>query len=53
MAGGFALLFLAALCRVLLVPFSSLGLGLSALLAGLAFAVFVAGYGRILLTPRL
>nr|BFD41704.1 hypothetical protein FFPRI1PSEUD_32030 [Pseudomonas sp. FFPRI_1] len=32
---------------------SSLGLGLSALLGGLAFAVFVAGYARILLTARL
>ncbi|QNH77754.1 NnrS family protein [Pseudomonas protegens] len=53
MAGGFALLFLAAVCRVLLVPFNSLGLGLSALLAALAFALFVAGYGRILLSPRL
>ncbi|WP_178125089.1 NnrS family protein [Pseudomonas sp. Fl4BN1] len=52
MAGGFALLFLGALCRVLLVPFSSLGLGLSALLGALAFAVFVGGYARILLTAR-
>lgn len=53
MAGGFALLFLAALCQVLLVPLSRLGLGLSALLGGLAFAVFVAGYARILLTAPL
>ena len=53
MAGAFALLFLAAVCRVLLVPFSSLGLGLSAVLGALAFALFVGGYARILLTPRL
>ena len=52
MAGAFALLFLAAVCRVLLVPFSSLGLGGSAVLGALAFALFVGGYARILLTPR-
>ncbi|WP_206736606.1 NnrS family protein [Pseudomonas protegens] len=53
MVGAFALLFLAALCRVLLVPFSALGLGISALLGALAFALFVGGYARILLTARL
>ncbi len=50
---GFALLTIAGLCRVLLVPFSAVGLGLSALFWCLAFAIFLWKYSGILLTPRL
>jgi len=50
---GFALVLLAGACRVGLVPFSSLGLALSALLWCSAFAVFVWRYTGILLGPRL
>lgn len=49
---GFALLMLGGLCRVLLVPFSGVGLGLSALLWCAAFGLFLTRYTRILLTPR-
>ena len=50
---GFVLLLLAGACRVWLVPFSALGLALSALLWCSAFAVFVWRYTGILLGPRL
>lgn len=49
---GFALLVIAALCRVLLVPFSAVGLGLSALCWCLAFGLFLRRYTAILLAPR-
>ncbi|WP_213939211.1 NnrS family protein [Pseudomonas sp. dw_612] len=49
---GFALLLLAGLCRVLLVPFSAAGLGLSALLWCAAFGLFLTRYTGILLKPR-
>jgi uncharacterized protein involved in response to NO len=49
---GFALLMLGGLCRVSLVPFSGVGLGLSALLWCAAFGLFLTRYTRILLTPR-
>ncbi|WPN32846.1 NnrS family protein [Pseudomonas sp. P5_109] len=50
---GFVLLLLAGACRVGLVPFSALGLALSALLWCSAFALFVWRYSAILLGPRL
>lgn len=50
---GFALLMIAALSRVFLVPFSGLGLGLSALLWSGAFGLFLLHYTGILLKPRL
>ena len=50
---GFGLLVLAGLSRVLLVPFFSAGLGLSALLWCVAFALFLLHYSAILLKPRL
>ncbi|WP_248743464.1 MULTISPECIES: NnrS family protein [unclassified Pseudomonas] len=50
---GFALVLIAAGCRVLLVPFSSLGLGLSVVLWCTAFALFLRHYTGILLKPRL
>ncbi len=50
---GFALVLIAAGCRVLLVPFSSLGLGLSVVLWCAAFALFLRHYTAILLKPRL
>ncbi|UQS17481.1 NnrS family protein [Pseudomonas sp. HS6] len=50
---GFALVLTAAGCRVLLVPFSSLGLGLSVALWCAAFALFLRHYTGILLKPRL
>lgn len=50
---GFALVLLAGLSRVLLVPFSSHGLGISALCWCLAFALFLQGYTRILSGPRI
>lgn len=50
---GFALVLIAAGCRVLLVPFSSLGLGLSVVLWCAGFALFLRHYTGILLKPRL
>ncbi|WP_367256757.1 NnrS family protein [Pseudomonas sp. stari2] len=50
---GFALVLIAAGCRVLLVPFSSLGLGLSVVLWCAGFALFLRHYTAILLKPRL
>ncbi|MGJ7517421.1 NnrS family protein [Pseudomonas baetica] len=49
---GFALVLVAGLVRVLLVPFSGLGLGLSALLWCVAFGLFLWRYTNILLKPR-
>lgn len=49
---GFALVLLAGFSRVLLVPFSVLGLGVSALLWCAAFGVFVLLYTGILFKPR-
>jgi uncharacterized protein involved in response to NO len=49
---GFVLILLAGLSRVVLVPFSGLGLGLSALLWCLAFAVFLLRYTGVLVGPR-
>jgi len=53
MVSGFALVLIAAGCRVLLVPFSSLGLGLSVVLWCAGFALFVRYYTGIVLKPRL
>jgi len=50
---GFALVLIAAGCRVLLVPFSSLGLGLSVVLWCAGFALFLRHYTGFLLKPRL
>ena len=49
---GFALLSIGAVCRVLLVPFSTVGLGISALLWCIAFGLFLMRYTGILLGPR-
>ncbi|WP_137805586.1 NnrS family protein [Pseudomonas sp. G(2018)] len=49
---GFALVLVAGLSRVLLVPFSGLGLGLSALLWCMAFGLFLLRYTGILFKPR-
>jgi uncharacterized protein involved in response to NO len=49
---GFALLSIGAVCRVLLVPFSTVGLGISALLWCVAFGLFLMRYTGILLGPR-
>ncbi|QZP31945.1 NnrS family protein [Pseudomonas sp. DR48] len=49
---GFALLLIAAVCRVFLVPFSGVGLGLSAVFWSGAFVLFLARYTGILLKPR-
>ena len=49
---AFGLIVLAALSRVLLVPISALGLGVSATLWCLAFALFVGRYAGWLLGPR-
>ena len=49
---GFALLSMGAVCRVLLVPFSTVGLGISALLWCVAFGLFLMRYTSILLGPR-
>ncbi|WP_131106946.1 NnrS family protein [Pseudomonas sp. Sample_10] len=49
---GFVLILLAGLSRVVLVPFSGLGVGLSALLWCLAFAVFLLRYTGVLVGPR-
>ncbi|MGL6241545.1 NnrS family protein [Pseudomonas sp.] len=50
---GLALLVIAGVSRVILVPFSGLGLGLSALLWSSAFGLFLMHYTGILLKPRL
>ena len=53
MAAGFVLLNVAALARVFLVPWNHhAGLGLAALCWTLAFALFVAGYGAMLMRGR-
>lgn len=49
---GFALVLLAALSRVLLVPFAGWGLGVSALLWCVAFVLFLWRYTGILFSPR-
>jgi uncharacterized protein involved in response to NO len=49
---GFALVLLAGLARVLLVPYSGWGLAVSALLWCTAFGLFVVLYSGILLKPR-
>jgi len=49
---AFTLIGLAALNRVLLVPFSALGLGVSATLWCLAFALFIGRYAGWLVKPR-
>jgi uncharacterized protein involved in response to NO len=49
---GFVLVLIAGLSRVLLVPFSGLGLALSALLWCAAFALFLLRYTGVLLKPR-
>ncbi len=49
---GFALLVIAGVCRVFVVPFSGVGLGLSALLWCVAFGLFLTRYTGILLKPR-
>lgn len=49
---GFALVLIAGVCRVVLVPFSSAGLGVSALLWCAAFGLFLTHYTGILLKPR-
>lgn len=49
---GFGLMLLAGLSRVLLVQWSALGLGVSALLWCLAFGVFLSGYTGVLIKPR-
>lgn len=50
---GFALVLMAGLSRVLLVPFSGWGLAVSALLWYSAFGLFLLHYTGILLKPRL
>lgn len=49
---GFVLVLLAGVSRVLLVPFSGLGLGVSAVFWCLAFGLFLLGYSGILFRPR-
>jgi uncharacterized protein involved in response to NO len=49
---GFVLVLIAGVARVLLVPFSGLGLALSALFWCAAFALFLLRYTGILLKPR-
>ncbi len=49
---GFALVLVAGVSRVLLVPFSGWGLGLSALLWCMAFGLFLSRYIGILFKPR-
>jgi uncharacterized protein involved in response to NO len=49
---GFFLLWMASVCRVLLVPFSGSGLALSALFWCAAFALFLVCYSGILFKPR-
>ncbi|MBV4457954.1 NnrS family protein [Pseudomonas sp. COR58] len=53
MVSGFALVLAAAACRVWVVPFSSLGLGLSVLLWCAAFSLFLLRYTGFLFKPRL
>ena len=50
---GFGLMLLAALCRVLLVPFNGWALGVSAALWCAALALFLLSYSGLLLKPRL
>jgi uncharacterized protein involved in response to NO len=50
---GFALVLTAGVARVLLVPFTGLGLGVSALFWCTAFGLYLLGYTSILLKPRL
>jgi len=52
MVAGFVLVLLAAVSRVLLVPFSGVGLGLAALLWCSAFGLFLLCYTGVLLKPR-
>lgn len=52
MVAGFVLVLLAAILRVVLVPFSGWVLGLSALLWCLGFGVFLVRYSGVLLGPR-
>lgn len=49
---GFALVLLAGVCRVFIVPFSTHGLAVSVLFWCSAFALFLLRYTRILLGPR-
>ena len=49
---GFALVLVAGVSRVLLVPFSGWGLGMSALLWCMAFGLFLSRYTGILFRPR-
>ncbi|WP_223502156.1 NnrS family protein [Pseudomonas sp. BF-R-24] len=49
---GFALVLVAGVSRVLLVPFSGWGLGMSALLWCMAFGLFLSRYIGILFKPR-
>jgi uncharacterized protein involved in response to NO len=49
---GFALVLVAGVSRVLLVPFSGWGLGMSALLWCMAFGLFLSHYIGILFKPR-
>lgn len=49
---GFSMVLVAGVCRVLLVPFSGMGLALSALLWCGAFGLFLLRYTGILLQPR-
>jgi uncharacterized protein involved in response to NO len=49
---GFALVLIAGGARVLLVPFSGLGVGVSALFWCVAFGLFVLGYTSILFRAR-
>ena len=49
---GFALVLVAGVSRVLLVPFSGWGLGMSALLWCMAFGLFLSRYTGILFKPR-
>ncbi|WP_419710850.1 NnrS family protein [Pseudomonas sp. NFX224] len=49
---GFVLVLFAGVLRVVLVPFSGWGLGLSALLWCLAFGVFLLRYSGVLFRPR-
>ncbi|MEB2516359.1 NnrS family protein [Pseudomonas sp. YuFO20] len=49
---GFVLVLIAGVVRVLLVPLSGLGLGVSALFWCVAFGLFLVGYTSILLRPK-
>ncbi|NWA05621.1 NnrS family protein [Pseudomonas gingeri] len=50
---AFAALQLGALCRIVLVPFLDLGLGIAAALWSLSFALFLIHYTGMLLQPRI